>query len=339
MSYKRGNTWTGDVYLGGGKRRRLGGFASQAEAEAWEAAVKAEASDGQMPVGMGMVTLKMAYDATYARHWRGTKGERTATSNADQCVAYLGADTPVASIDAVMIDEMVAEFARTNASSTVNRKLAALSKILRHSLTRGWITSLPSIERREESEHRIRFLTNDEEIRLLDVTEEAGRMDARDLWMVLLDTGMRAGEALGLRFKDCRDGRVYLWGMDTKGNTSRAIRMTDRVKMVIDRRLRENQYADDPRVFADLSYAAAYYAWDEARKAMGLRDDPYFVIHCLRHTFCSRLVQRGVPLAVVQKLAGHANITTTMRYVHLADEHLDAAMLKLNGSNMELVSV
>lgn len=334
MSYQRGDKWTGDVFLCKGNRPRKGGFATQQEADAWEAKIKADFLGGQLPAGQGGVTLQAAYDATYARHWSGTPGERTATSNAEQCIKFLGADTLVEYIDSARIDDMVAEFGKTNSDSTVNRKLAALSKILRHAMTRGWLKQMPTIERRDEAEHRIRFLTDEEEVNLLDVTEEAGRMDARDLWMMLLDTGMRCGEALNLRFKDCRDGRLFLWGTETKGKTTRAVPMTDRVKMVIDRRRTENQYADDPRVFADLTYNAAYYAWDEARKAVKLTDDPYFVIHCLRHTFCSRLVQRGVILPVVQKLAGHANITTTMRYVHLADEHLDSAMAKLNSLEM-----
>jgi len=40
--------------------------------------------------------------------------------------------------------------------------------------------------------------------------------------------------------------------------------------------------------------------------------------HTLRHTFCSRLAARGVPLPTIQALAGHAAIETTMRHVHLA---------------------
>ena len=55
---------------------------------------------------------------------------------------------------------------------------------------------------------------------------------------------------------------------------------------------------------------------------MKLEDDPQFVVHMLRHTCASRLVQRGVPLAVVQKWMGHSNIQTTLRYAHLAPESL-----------------
>lgn len=41
-------------------------------------------------------------------------------------------------------------------------------------------------------------------------------------------------------------------------------------------------------------------------------------IHILRHTFCSRLAMRGVPVKAIQELAGHAALSTTMRYLHLS---------------------
>lgn len=40
--------------------------------------------------------------------------------------------------------------------------------------------------------------------------------------------------------------------------------------------------------------------------------------HTLRHTFCSYLAMRGVPLGTIRELVGHQHITTTQRYMHLA---------------------
>ena len=41
-------------------------------------------------------------------------------------------------------------------------------------------------------------------------------------------------------------------------------------------------------------------------------------VHVLRHTFCSHLSMRGAPVAAIQALAGHADLSTTQRYMHLS---------------------
>ena len=54
-----------------------------------------------------------------------------------------------------------------------------------------------------------------------------------------------------------------------------------------------------------------------------------FTWHCLRHTFASNLVMRGVDIGTVQELMGHKTIQMTMRYAHLAPAHKLAAVERL----------
>jgi integrase len=49
-------------------------------------------------------------------------------------------------------------------------------------------------------------------------------------------------------------------------------------------------------------------------------------VHILRHTFCSHLAMRGAPVRAIQELAGHADLTTTMRYMHLSPASLQQAI-------------
>jgi hypothetical protein len=53
--------------------------------------------------------------------------------------------------------------------------------------------------------------------------------------------------------------------------------------------------------------------------------------HTLRHTFASWAVMRGVTMKELQELLGHASMAMTMRYAHLAPEHLRTAVTRLEG--------
>ena len=49
-------------------------------------------------------------------------------------------------------------------------------------------------------------------------------------------------------------------------------------------------------------------------------------VHILRHTFCSHLAMKGAPARAIQELAGHRDLSTTQRYMHLSPAALDAAI-------------
>ena len=66
-------------------------------------------------------------------------------------------------------------------------------------------------------------------------------------------------------------------------------------------------------------------SWMErAERAAGLPVTGH--IHRLRHTFCSHLAMRGAPAKAIQELAGHADLTTTIRYMHLSPASLNQAI-------------
>jgi site-specific recombinase XerD len=54
-------------------------------------------------------------------------------------------------------------------------------------------------------------------------------------------------------------------------------------------------------------------------------------VHRLRHTFCSHFAMRGAPARAIQELAGHQDLTTTQRYMHLSPAALDSAIRLLDG--------
>ena len=66
--------------------------------------------------------------------------------------------------------------------------------------------------------------------------------------------------------------------------------------------------------------------WRRARKEAGLDD---VRLHDLRHTVASQAVARGVPLSTVARMLGHADPVMTLRYAHVGDRDLQAAVERI----------
>lgn len=333
MARLRSNTWQGDVTVGLA-RRRQDGFKNQQEAELWEAQVRDALVNGkampQAPTGDGARwSLKTGIDKVTDRFWRGGKSEATMVKVTKALMEYFGRDRPLSTIDENLIDDFVAHLIKIgNSNATINRKLSALSKIMRFAADRGAIPKRPKIDRRKESQGRIRFLTNDEEAAVLRLADQWGRPDHRDAIMVLIDTGLRLSElfALGRRDIDLQRKTLTVWM--TKTDKPRTIPMTPRVLAI----LRQRSLSHPAGLFP-YDQAWMRHTWDQIRSHMGHAADTQFVPHALRHTFVSRLVQIGVHLVTVKELAGHKSLQTTMRYAHLAPSNLTDAIALLAQRN------
>jgi integrase len=222
------------------------------------------------------------------------------------------------------LDELIAALRkRGNSNATINRKMAALSKLLRKAYKMGDIHSLPEFRRQKEKSGRIRFLERDEEERLFSAIR-ARDENAYRLAVFLVDSGCRLGEALGLIWNDIQESRVSFW--ITKSGRSRTIPLTARAKQVL------MPQADGPRgkgPFSMLTQPQFRAIWNEAKVEVGLGTDDQVVPHILRHTCASRLVQGGIDIRRVQMWLGHQTLSMTMRYAHLATHDLDGCVTVL----------
>ncbi len=334
---KRGDTFQADVTWGK-QRLRQRGFATYLAAEQWEVRTLDRLKRGVTVDPRrddDVVSLKELLDKTYDRFWKGSKAESTTLANAQAVVKVLGDQTNPATLKVGDVDFLVGKLKAEGLSGgTINRKLAALSKMLKFGKQRGWVENVPHIQRQRESEHRIRWVTDEEEVALLKWCDFYGWSELRDLFTVLVDSGLRISEALALTWADLDNGWIRVW--ISKGGRARSVPMTDRVAVIFKRRQEEaitNKTATGftfDKVFT-LDRHQADKRWDTIREKMNLARDGQFVIHALRHTCASRLVQRGVDLPSVQQIMGHSAVTTTMRYAHLAPQNLVNAISALQG--------
>jgi len=144
----------------------------------------------------------------------------------------------------------------------------------------------------------------------------------------LIESGLRLGEALALKWDhfDRQHLEINVW--ESKGDLSRTVPLTDRAA--------HSLACMGPSLFGGkITKDQSERMWMQVRDAMGLSKDEGFVLHCLRHTCCTRLIKAGINLHTVQKWMGHRDIKTTLRYSHLNTEDLhgcrDALQKRTNG--------
>ena len=327
---KRGFGWQVDVKHKG-KRIRETVHGSKELALAREAEVRANLLRGEPIVTeskqdrKGGHTLREAFDQARLT-WKNTKAERTSVGNAELVLSYFGEDTPVGSIDRDAVSKYIKhlEDVKGNSSSTINRKLTALRVLLRTAMEHEWIDRVPRLPVLKERKHRVVYYSAEEELKILETLRAMDCHRQACLVEFLLDTGLRVSEALKLKWAQVHVDAVEV--LDSKNGDDRRVPLTKRASLAIVRQGRD----DLGGPWHGLDYESHIRtAWANVRTAMGRQDDEQFVLHGLRHTFCSRLVQRGVQLQAVKELAGHKCLQTTLRYAHLAPSNLRDAVAVL----------
>jgi integrase len=186
-----------------------------------------------------------------------------------------------------------------------------------------------------EDNGRTRFLTEEEEVRLL---VHCGPY-LRPIVIAALHTGFRKSELLSLRWKhiDFQHQLVTAEAAYAKNGETRSIPMT----VLLTETLQAIRIHGDPTAYVFLTHEGMPYrdistAFTTAIRRAALLD---FTFHDLRHTFASRLVMAGVDLTTVKELMGHKTIAMTLRYAHLAPGHKRAAITVLDRASRKVPTI
>lgn len=217
------------------------------------------------------------------------------------------------------------------APKTLACVLGQLGTILRTAERWGVIRKVPRIDLPRVVQTEMEFYDFDEWERLVDGAEKAGPMV---LAMVLLggEAGLRRGELVALEQGDCGATEIVVRHNEwenipgtPKGGKPRLVAMTERLRLAVAkvRHLRGKRllWQDNGKRVR----VATLQSWLEiACRRAGLPESRN--VHRLRHTFGAHLAMRGATAKAIQELMGHADIKTTMRYMHLSPSHKSEAI-------------
>jgi site-specific recombinase XerD len=270
---------------------------------------------------------------------------------------------PLTNITTADLDAYVA--ARRDAgisSATVVRDLNNLQSVMRLALERRYLRESPFRGWRKpkpEDNGVTRYLSAEEEARLratLTEREERARAERENAnaWraargyellapipaeaysdhltpmvLVSLNTGLRFGELTALQWSaiDLRAKVLTVAGRTAKGAKTRHVPLNAEALEVLKRWRAQRDGAG--QVFQNSeggSIGTVKTAWLRVLKDARIKS---FRWHDLRHSFASKLVQRGVDLAVVRELLGHGDFALTLRYAHLEPKQKAEAVARL----------
>lgn len=212
--------------------------------------------------------------------------------------------------------------------ATINRELTILKRMFSIALREGWLLRHPfsgsdTLISGSDETRRTRVLSRDEEELLLDACDE-NRTTLRPIIICAIDTGMRRGEIFKLKWRDVdmANRRIMVQAMNTKILRSRPLPISSRLLAELESLPNRGKVQ---RVFGITDTVKRSFG--TAKRVAGITDLKF---HDLRHTFATRLVQAGMPLAEVSRLLGHTNIATTFRYSNIDDTTLDRTLAILD---------
>jgi len=218
--------------------------------------------------------------------------------------------------------------------TSVNRELQLMRAVLNFAKRNGWTVNNPfeqgeSLISQAQENRRDRVLSREEEMRLLAACN-GRRAHLRSILICALDTGMRRGEILQLRWKDVNieEGIITIRATTTKTMRPRSVPMSTRLREEL-KRMKEKA-PDDTEFLVFGIDSDVKHGFTSACEKAGIED---FHFHDCRHTATTRLAQSGLSPLEVMRITGHSQLTTLTRYFNQTNEQLKKAAAALDAFN------
>jgi integrase/recombinase XerD len=202
--------------------------------------------------------------------------------------------------------------------SQFNQVVSALRFFYRHALDRPDLVPFVPYGKKPRT---LPVVLSPEQVRRLLDAVPPGRN--RLLFRIAYGCGLRVSELTHLRVPDIDSARRLLWVRRGKGNKDRSVPLPE----VLVGELRDHWATHRPadwlfpgRNGHPVHVATLQRAFQIARRVAGLPER--VTIHTLRHCYATHLLETGTDLPTLQRLLGHSDIATTMRYIHLRSDRM-----------------
>ncbi|UJS21293.1 MAG: site-specific integrase [Candidatus Brocadia sp.] len=206
--------------------------------------------------------------------------------------------------------------------TSINKELAMLSKAFNLAVKEWeWLKENPvsKVPKERENNERDRWLTDDEEKRLFNISHPW-------LWDIIifdLHTGLRQDELLSLQWNRVNLLRRTIIIQETKSGKPRTIPLNQVAFDILTEKSKirniKNDLVFSSSVGNKIDRHNLRRAFNIAIEKAGLQN---FHFHDLRHTFATRLAQKGIDIYKISKLLGHHDIRMTQRYSHHCPDSL-----------------
>jgi integrase len=233
---------------------------------------------------------------------------------------------------------------RGRAGATVDRKVSCVVAVLNHSVKHRRIPMNPAfgIRKLQKALPEMQFWDKEEATSFLQKMNEKYPKGSQSRWVYLvyllaLNTGMRAGEIWGLKVMDLsKDGKVIFVRRQlnnitreftlTKSKKARSVPLNSTLNEELKFWIQQERIPIEGTIFRNEQGGPVFHdnfsdrKFEKDVKEWGGRRIRF---HDLRHTATTLLIACGVDIKTVKEICGHADIKTTMNYIHMVPGNLD----------------
>lgn len=204
------------------------------------------------------------------------------------------------------------------AEQTVNNDHTAIRVLAKYCVDQGWIEEEPVV-------HNYTYETRISYLEPADLRRYFRHLDRQyHVFMhFLVTSGLRLGEAEELpvaNLKSSADGMLVMVTDNKTSKGQRPVHIPERVAKMLQRHIEEHDLQPTDRLFGHLKRRTVQKAHNRACRQAEIHD---YTVHDHRHTNAVHLVKAGMPLAMLRKRLGHADIKTTLKYAGIILESRD----------------